>query len=62
MGIGLDAGEAVPVGGGYRGAALNLAARLCAAAAAGETSPAPSVVRLAGPVQGLAFGELPTGS
>ena len=28
-GIGLDAGEAVPVEGGYRGGALNLAARLC---------------------------------
>lgn len=29
VGIGLDAGEAVPVDGGYRGGALNLAARLC---------------------------------
>ncbi len=29
VGIGLDAGEAVPFEGGYRGAALNLAARLC---------------------------------
>jgi len=28
VGIGLDAGEAVPVGDGYRGAALNFAARL----------------------------------
>jgi class 3 adenylate cyclase len=28
IGIGLDAGEAVPVEGGYRGGALNLAARL----------------------------------
>ena len=28
VGFGLDAGEAVPVAGGYRGGALNLAARL----------------------------------
>ena len=32
VGIGLDAGEAVPVGEGYRGAALNRAARLCSSA------------------------------
>src|SRR5947209_1336084 len=31
-GIGLDAGEAIPVEGGYRGSALNLAARLCSLA------------------------------
>src|SRR5688572_16012106 len=35
IGIGLAAGEAVPVEGGYRGGALNLAARLCSVAAAG---------------------------
>jgi adenylate cyclase len=29
VGMGLDAGEAVPVEGGYRGGALNLASRLC---------------------------------
>ena len=33
-GVGLDAGEVVPVAGGYRGRALNLAARLCAKASA----------------------------
>src|SRR5436305_1836400 len=32
VGIGVDAGEAVPVEGGYRGDALNFAARLCSAA------------------------------
>jgi adenylate cyclase len=32
VGIGLDAGEAVPVEGGYRGGALNVAARLCSLA------------------------------
>ena len=36
VGIGLDAGEAVAVGEGYRGAALNMAARLCALAGGGE--------------------------
>ena len=36
VGIGIDAGEAVPVGDGFRGAALNLAARLCARAEAGQ--------------------------
>ena len=36
VGIGLDVGEAVPVGDGYRGAALNLAARMCAIAGAGR--------------------------
>jgi class 3 adenylate cyclase len=40
VGIGLDAGEAVPVEGGYRGGALNVAARLCSLARAGECSPA----------------------
>ena len=36
VGIGLDAGEAVPVDDGYRGGALNLAARLCSLAGPGE--------------------------
>ena len=36
VGIGLDAGEAVRVGDGYRGGALNLAARLCSLAGPGE--------------------------
>src|SRR5688500_591216 len=38
IGIGLDAGEAVPVEGGYRGGALNLAARLCSLAEIGRAS------------------------
>jgi adenylate cyclase len=37
VGIGLDAGEAVPVETGYRGGALNLAARLCGMAAPGRS-------------------------
>lgn len=36
IGIGLDLGEAVPVDEGYRGAALNRAARLCSLAGPGE--------------------------
>ena len=55
VGIGLDAGEAVAVGDGYRGAALNIAARLCASAGAGEVLASESVVRLAGPTQGVTY-------
>ena len=36
IGIGIDAGEAVPVEDGYRGTALNMAARLCSNATAGQ--------------------------
>jgi WD40 repeat protein/class 3 adenylate cyclase len=36
VGIGIDAGEAVPVEDGYRGVALNTAARLCSNAGAGQ--------------------------
>jgi class 3 adenylate cyclase/WD40 repeat protein len=53
VGIGLDAGEAVPVGEGFRGAALNLAARLCAIAGPGEVLASDGLVRLAGRVEGL---------
>ena len=55
VGIGLDAGEAVPVGDGYRGTAINLAARLCAAAHAGETLASEAVIHLAAKVDGIAF-------
>jgi YVTN family beta-propeller protein len=47
VGIGLDAGEAVPVEGGYRGGALNLAARLCGEARAGEIIASREVTHLA---------------
>jgi ABC-type transport system substrate-binding protein/class 3 adenylate cyclase/tRNA A-37 threonylcarbamoyl transferase component Bud32/sugar lactone lactonase YvrE len=56
VGIGLDAGEAVPVGKGFRGAALNMAARLCSRAAAGEVLASEGVVHLAGAVDGVAYG------
>lgn len=55
VGIGLDAGEAVEVEGGYRGAALNLAARLCSQARAGEVLCTEGVVHLAGRIDGLNY-------
>ncbi len=53
VGIGLDAGEAVPTQGGYRGGALNLAARLCSIAAPGEILASDHAAHLAGQVDGL---------
>ena len=35
-GVGIDVGQAVPVEDGYRGVALNTAARLCSRALAGQ--------------------------
>jgi WD40 repeat protein/class 3 adenylate cyclase len=55
VGIGLDLGEAVPVEGGYRGAALNIAARLCANAKAGEILASESVTSLARGLEGIGF-------
>lgn len=55
VGIGLDAGEAVPTEGGYRGGALNLAARLCATAKPGQTLASEGVMHLARRVEGLQF-------
>jgi YVTN family beta-propeller protein len=55
VGIGIDAGEAVPVEGGYRGGALNLAARLCSKADAGEVLVSQGVVHLAGRVEGIEY-------
>jgi class 3 adenylate cyclase len=48
VGIGVDAGESVAVEDGYRGAALNLAARLCSLAKAGEVLVSDTVEHLAG--------------
>ncbi len=55
VGIGLDAGEAVRVEGGYRGGALNLAARLCGEAGPGEVLASSEVVHLARRVEGLRY-------
>jgi class 3 adenylate cyclase len=57
VGIGLDAGEAVPVDGGFRGGALNLAARLCSIAAPAEILASPAVTHLARKVEGVAYVE-----
>lgn len=55
VGIGLDVGEAVSVEGGYRGGALNLAARLCSLAGPGEVLASEGLVHLARKVEGLAY-------
>jgi class 3 adenylate cyclase/tetratricopeptide (TPR) repeat protein len=57
VGIGLDAGEAVPVEGGYRGEALNLASRLCNLAGPGEVLATQGVVYLGRRVQGVTYAE-----
>lgn len=55
VGIGLDAGEAVPVDEGYRGGALNLAARLCSIAGPAEILASTAVTHLARKVDGVAY-------
>ncbi len=55
VGVGLDAGEAVEVEGGYRGGALNLAARLCSQALAGEILASREVAHLARRVEGVTY-------
>ena len=57
VGIGLDVGEAVPVEEGYRGAALNLAARLCAIAGPGEVLASEGVAHLARRTEGVEYVE-----
>ena len=55
VGIGLDAGEAVPVESGFRGGALNLAARLCSEAGPGEILGSQGLVHLARAVEGVQY-------
>ena len=55
MGIGIDSGEAIPVEGGFRGTALNLAARLCAQAKPGQIIASEAVIHLAARVDGIAY-------
>jgi len=55
VGVGLDAGEAVPIEGGYRGRALNVAARLSALARPGEILASETVVSLAGRQEGTTY-------
>jgi class 3 adenylate cyclase/tetratricopeptide (TPR) repeat protein len=56
-GVGLDAGEAIPLKGGYRGAALNMAARLCTLAGPGEVLASDTVTNLARKVEGLEYAD-----
>jgi oligopeptide transport system substrate-binding protein len=56
-GVGVDAGEAVAVDGGYRSLALNLAARLCSIAGPGEVLSSETVISLAHTVPGLTYVE-----
>lgn len=60
IGIGIDAGEAVAVEEGYRGTALNMAARLCSRAEAGQVLTTSRVAEQAGDVDGLHF--IPNGT
>jgi WD40 repeat protein/class 3 adenylate cyclase len=55
VGAGIDLGEAVPVEGGYRGAALNTAARLCAKATAGQVLVTQTLAARAGEIHGIRF-------
>jgi peptide/nickel transport system substrate-binding protein len=55
VGIGIDAGEAVAVEGGYRGGALNLAARLCSLAKPGDVLVSEGVVLLARRVEAVEY-------
>ncbi len=55
VGIGIDAGEAVRGPDGYRGGALNLAARLCENAKAGEVLASPEVTHLARNADGIRY-------
>jgi class 3 adenylate cyclase len=55
IGIGLDVGEAAPVDEGYRGVALNRAARLCSLAGPGEVLVSTGMVYLAPHVEGITF-------
>jgi DNA-binding SARP family transcriptional activator/class 3 adenylate cyclase/ABC-type glycerol-3-phosphate transport system substrate-binding protein len=55
VGVGIDAGEAMPIGDGYRGRALNMAARLCARARPGEIIVTPELAHLSGNVEGISF-------
>jgi class 3 adenylate cyclase/tetratricopeptide (TPR) repeat protein len=57
VGIGLDAGEAVPSGDTFIGAALNLAARLCKLAGPQEVLASESVIHIAGKLDDIAYVE-----
>lgn len=55
VGVGIDTGEAVAVEGGYRGRALNFAARLCSLAGPGEVLTTEVVTHVAGHIEGIVY-------
>ena len=58
VGIGIDSGESVALeDGSFRGAALNVAARLCGRAHGGEVIVTEATYRLAGRMEGLTFSD-----
>jgi WD40 repeat protein/class 3 adenylate cyclase len=57
VGVGIDTGEAVPVEDGYRGAALNMAARLCSGAGAGQVLVTTSVAESSSSLDEIRFVE-----
>ncbi|MDQ3777617.1 MAG: adenylate/guanylate cyclase domain-containing protein, partial [Actinomycetota bacterium] len=58
VGIGIDSGEAVQLDdGSFRGAALNVAARLCGRASGGEVIISEATSRLAGRLTGLHYSD-----
>ena len=54
-GVGIETGPAVAVGDGFRGAALNTAARLCSAAGAGEVLLPEALADRVAPLGGIVF-------
>lgn len=58
VGIGIDMGEAIPVEEGFRGVALNTAARLCSKALAGQVLITRAVAEVAREVDEVRFEEL----
>ena len=55
VGAGIDFGEAVSVGDGYHGAVINMAARLCSRALAGQVLVTRTVVDATGDVDDITF-------
>ena len=56
IGIGLDVGEPIPMeDGGYRGAALNRAARLCSLAGPGDVLVSTGIAHIAPQVEGITY-------
>jgi WD40 repeat protein/class 3 adenylate cyclase len=55
VGIGIDAGEAIPVEDGFRGVALNMAARLCSRALSGQVLVTRAIASAAEDVDGIAL-------